>query len=389
MPDRGMSCFEVTLERPLARSSNPSVDTARASWPAQLGSTALIGPGIIRLGFDSSRTIRLLVVVDVSGSMKGEGMAFTRSALRGFLNALPKSGLEVALVPFDSKQVASRFASAKFGAPAAALASLAGLPAPAGNTALYSSVAEGLRLLDRPGATNAANVLLVITDGVNDVGRAGDDPGLLSGDPGRQQARALIANSAHNVWLVGVGPGTDVAELRSLAGNRATAAVVALDPGALLSLLERIRLSLATQYTLVYGIPSNAAARLGRRPARVAIRGGSVLPAPWRPPLLARPLLRGSADSTLLSPDLRVLAASGQAPGSDRLIVGAALLAVLLALYALLWRLGNDLRGAPSTKPAVVPPKASERSTGDSPLRRDAVDAPPRSPQDITNEEAA
>ncbi|MEO7521369.1 MAG: hypothetical protein ABIW79_06085, partial [Gemmatimonas sp.] len=274
--------------------------------------------------------------------------------------------------------------------PDAAISSLETLQAPAGNTALYSSVGEGLRMLDRPGATDGATVLLVITDGVNDVGRAGDDPGLLSGDPARQQVRGLIASSRHNVWLVGVGAGADVAELRALAGDRATATVVAMDPGALLALLEQLRLSLATQYTLVYGIPSNASARLGRRTAFIGIRDDSVPPAVWRPPLVARPLFRGTADTALLSPELRVLAASGQVPGSDRIIVGAALFAVLLALYAMLWRLAGDIKSAPPAKVAAISePVASKRSAGDSSLRRDAVDAPPRSPQDITNEEAA
>ncbi|MEO7520792.1 MAG: hypothetical protein ABIW79_03140, partial [Gemmatimonas sp.] len=105
-----MPCFEIIMpmRRRVGPATGTTVDTARNSWPASLAGTQLIGPGIIRLGYDSTQRIRLLVVVDVSGSMKGEGMAFTRSAVRGFLSALPKTGLEVALVPFESRRVAAR-----------------------------------------------------------------------------------------------------------------------------------------------------------------------------------------------------------------------------------------------------------------------------------------
>ena len=217
--------------------------------------------------------------------------------------------------------------------------------------------------------------------------------GLLGGDTGRREAQRLIAASKHNIWLVGAGTGVNAAELRTLAGDRAKASVVAMDPGALLALLAQIRLSFATQYTLVYGIPYTAAARLGRRPLQVTIRGDSALLSRWRPPLLARPPFAGVADSALLSPDLRVLAEGGGPVSGDRLIVGLALMLVLLSAYAVLWRLSGDSAGSPAAKP-VQPAKPAvaagrARSDGDSHLRRDVVDAPPRSPQDVTNDEAA
>lgn len=293
-------------------------------------------------------------------------------------------------MPWESRGLKARFDAATFGPPASARSSLDNLPPVANNTGLYSAIAEGLRVLDRPGGVEGATVLLVLTDGKNDVDNRGDDPGLLTGDPGRQEAQRLIMASRHQTWLVGVGSGVDAVELRTLAGNKANASVVEMDPGALLSLLARIRLSLATQYTLVYGVPSTTAARLGRRPVQVSVRGDSVLLGRWRPPLLARPPYRGTADSALLSPDIRLLAESGETGRTDRLIVGLALLSVLLATYALLWRLSAD--GAPAAaapKAAPVPTAAAKRKGGTSTLRPDARDAPPRSAQDVTKDEAA
>lgn len=392
---RAMSCFAVTLQRPVGSAAAlKAVDTARSHWEGFAGTSRLIGPGLIRLGFDSTRKIRLLLAVDVSGSMKGEGIAFTRSALRSFLSALPSSGIEVALVPFESRAVVAGFAAVKFVLPTEAVAQLEKLPAPlSGNTALYSAIAEGLRVLDRPSAINGATVLVVLTDGVNDVGHARDDPGLLGGQSGRDQAQQLIVSSKHQIWLVGAGAGVDAVELKTLAGTRANATVVAMDPGALVALLAQIRMSLASQYTLVYGVPSGVATHLGRRPLRITIHGDSALLSRWRPPLLARAPFEGIADSTLLSSDLRVLVQDGTSTGSDRLILGGALLFVLLSAYAVLWRLARDAErgGVPvsATPSAKAVEKRAERKQSDATLRRDVVDAPPRTPFDITKDEAA
>jgi Mg-chelatase subunit ChlD len=369
------------------------VDTVRSHWPGFAGSTRLIGPGHIKLGFDSTKRVRLLLAVDISGSMRGEGIAFVRSALRQFLRALPATAVDVALVPFDSRGVAPRFSGAKFTSPAGALTQLEALPAPdKGNTALYSAIAFGLHALEVPAAANGASVLVVLTDGVNDVGHGGDDPGLLGGAAGREDARKLIAASKQHVWLVGAGTGVDATELQTLAGKRANATAVAMDPGALVSLLEQIRLSLATQYTLVYGLPASVESRLGRRPLQVTIAGDSALIPRFVPPLLASPLFRGSADTALLSSDLRVIAENTAGRGAEQALAGGALLLVLLAAYAVLWRLASDARldRAPGAAATVEPvQKAAKRSADESALRRDAVDAPPRSPQDITKDEAA
>lgn len=393
--ERAISCFSVTLLRAIgSTASMREVDTVRAHWEGYAGAARLIGPGLVRLGFDSTRKIRLLLAVDVSGSMKGEGIAFTRSALRSFLSALPKTGIDVALVPFESRAVAAGFAAAKFVSPTDAVAQLEKLPVPlSGNTALYSAIAEGLRVLDRPGATDGATVLVVLTDGVNDVGHPRDDVGLLGGQAGRDQARQLITSSKHQIWLVGAGAGVDAAELKTLAGTRANATVVAMDPGALVALLAQVRMSLATQYTLVYGVPTSAATHLGRRPLRITIHGDSTVLSRWRPPLLAGPLFDGVADSTLLSSDLRVLTQDGTSAGTDRLIVGGALLLVLLSAYAVLWRLARDAERdrvpVAATTSAKAVEKRAERAQSDATLRRDVVDAPPRSALDITKDDAA
>ena len=398
---RSMPCFEVAYHRPdgasMAATASANTDTSSASWVGTVGQTRLIGPGLIRAGFDSTQVIRLLIAVDVSGSMKGEGIAFTRSALRGFLTSLPGSGIEVAVVPFESRRVAANFAGAKFVRPTDAIAQLEAVPAPAeGNTALYSAVAEGIRKLDTESGA-AASVLLVLTDGVNDVGHSRDDPGLLGGEGGREEGRRLINGTGHRVWLVGVGSGVNSAELSSLAGDRARASVISMEPGALLALLASIRLSLASQYTLVYGVPSSVAASLARRPRQLVIRSDSVSLPSWTPPLIASVPFAGVADSALLSPDTRVLANESVSSRRDRLITGLALLAVLLAAYAVLWRISEPVlthagavEASPPAAEADRKSKRDKRGAGpERALRRDAMDAPPRSPSDITNEDAA
>lgn len=387
-----MPCVEFMVGR--ASSPNGSRDAlppvaGDTAWAAFADRERLIGPGNVRVGFDSAQAIQLLIAVDVSGSMQGEGIAFTRSSLRRFIADMPSGRAKIAVVPFASRGVGSAFAAAKYESPSDALRQLDALPAPTnGNTALYSAVAEGLRTLDQGGDARTATMLILITDGVNDVGRRGDDPGLLAGESGREEARRLIASARPRVWIIGVGSGVAAGELVALAGATGRASVVAMDPGALVTLLSEIRLSFANQYTLTYGLPANLVARLGRRPLTFAVRGDSTLVARWTPPLLARPSLAGVADSALLSRELRMLASSAPSGGGERAIVGLALLAVLGLLYALLWRLGAE----EGTARAVRPVEASVRDAStprDGPsLRRDVTDAPPRSAQDVTNDAA-
>src|SRR5215469_1022399 len=145
-----------------------------------------------------------LVLVDISGSMArklptGETrFQAAQSALTQFLDSFQDGVDEVAIVPFESHNVASTIRAASFAhTKADALAQVNGIPAPLArnNTALYSAVSLGLdalhdhihRLQESDSGYAPETMLIVMTDGRNEV-YAGDDAGLLSGAEGLDEA---------------------------------------------------------------------------------------------------------------------------------------------------------------------------------------------------------
>lgn len=388
-----MACFRVRGEY-----VGGALDSAE-TFHARLDQADLLGPGTI-VPFGTSR-LRLLVLFDVSGSMlKDNAIAITRVPLRSFLTALP-DWVSVAVVPFESRDVTQAFREAQF-VPAPMIGEqLKRLPTPRvnGNTALYSSILLGLRLLDSLPQLGRS-VLVVITDGSNDVGHKGDEPGLLDSiSGGRDRVRLEIARSRNQVWLVGTGTGVRVDELRFLAGNASSARTVPMDPLALGREFQRIRAELLPARAMVYGVSAAGKSDLGRRSRILHISGLLDSAIRWHPPLVALPTYqstvhsRGTADSLWLSEDVRRQVAAADSEASSRLLVGGPLLAMLLLLYVVVPR-------------ALTPPAAAGRvegeeegqrkrpskpalSTAPSPSMRLAVEAPPRSPADITKDAAA
>ena len=241
----------------------------------------------------SATLARVLVLVDVSGSMKGDGIASVRPAVGSFLSKLREDGVEVAVVPFESHDVARRIRSATFGSPAYATRSLDLLPKPSGNTALYSAIDEGVQLLESGGQGKAMH-LLVVTDGFNDVG-AGDDRGLLSGAVGQEAVIRTASRSSVQIWTVGVGTSPRQAELAALAGSVDRSLVVATDPLAVSRALGRIGARFGANALLV-GSSAPPALALGASPrhVRAVIQSRDAAPklvmGNWLPPLLAPPI---------------------------------------------------------------------------------------------------
>lgn len=240
--------------------------------------------------------LRLLVLVDVSGSMSDGGLQTTRSALRAFLSELPDASVRAAVVPFASARVAERIRAARFVPGSHAAAQVDALPAPDGNTALYSAVRAGLDRLGAepaPGDT-AWNALLVITDGRNDVDHAGDDPGLLKEAAGRRSAVEAIRASGAHAWIVGLGAGLDADELRALAAPRGAPFLVAEDPVALRRALEHIRGWIFTGREFLLPVAGSAQAALAAGPARVTASAGATRAGgAWVPPTFALPAFQG------------------------------------------------------------------------------------------------
>ncbi len=185
-----------------------------------------IQPFYAAAGADESQNRRrvALLLIDASGSMlaklpngqtRYEG---AKSAALSFLEGFDPDSDEVAVVPFESHQVVSRIRAAQFARTVdEARAQISALPTPlvSNNTALYSAVDAALTVLAaHPSGDQAEKLLVVLTDGKNDV-RSGDDAGLL-GEEGRARVAQRVAETDAEVVGVGLGSGIDQAAMRDI-----------------------------------------------------------------------------------------------------------------------------------------------------------------------------
>jgi Mg-chelatase subunit ChlD len=393
----------------LARTGDPG-----GTWRAAAGPAAAHGVRGAVLA-ESRPPLRLLVLVDVSGSMRGGGLQAARSALRSFLAELPGGSVRAAVVPFSAARVASRVADARFVPASQAGAQVEALPAPDGDTGLYSAIELGLaRLADERRAAGGAgwDALLVMTDGRNDVPHdarhPGNDPGLLDGAAGRARAAVAIRASSAYVFTVGLGTQLDSAELRGFGQARGDAYVVQEDPVALRRALAGVAGWLLTARRLLLPVGGSGEARLTGGPVTLeavpGAGGASVRGPTWTPPLFALPAFQGRPPE----------GAAVVARPEPWLLRRGAVLAFFASVFLVLWTAVPPLlaAGAPppageSTFPATAPalgepagaaprPKIRLRAPGAAAaalvgappdadgLRRDLREAPPRRPSDVT-----
>ncbi|MEO7038576.1 MAG: vWA domain-containing protein [Gemmatimonadaceae bacterium] len=401
-------CIDATVPlRPEeARASGDA--TGASDWKGEIAGVPLAG-GIARSTATIAHPLTLLVLVDVSGSMKGAGIELTRSALRTFISELPRSSVRVAVAPFASRNLAPRIRAAAFTDPQSALAQVDALPQPEGNTGLYSAVEIGSEVVKgalQGAPKDAWGALLVITDGRNDV-RANDDPGLLTGPQGRDAAVNAVASSGSYVWLVGIGDAPDGADLQALAGTNGERYLVAEDPLLLHRVFTGIREALFTTRALTYPAPIWARTRLARGVSVLTVSRGdgrgccaAAVAGRWTPPLYALPAFSGVADSGAATAKGITSFEQGQPRvGSNVLVFGFfAVLALVLwfLLPGMLWpdesvamagpqapKLADSV--APVSSPraaaqAVAPEAASAKGGG----LRGVTEVPPRRPGDVT-----
>ncbi|HEX8672150.1 MAG TPA: vWA domain-containing protein [Longimicrobium sp.] len=373
---RSIPCFRARVEIPHTAAVGTG-DSAR--WSGAAGAVPFREVDV-RTVADAARPLVLLVLFDVSGSMAGEGMQQTRSALRAFLRGLGRS--EVAVAPFGSRDVTAGIYGARFGTPAEAETGIDGLPAPAGNTGLYSAVATGAEVLAarlRTAPKDAQGVLLVLTDGRNDVGHPGDEPGLLAGPEGRVRAVDAVRRAGVPVWMVGIGNGVDAGELAALAGPMGTPHTVAFDPVLLGRTLGELRGSLASARQVTAVLPADARARLARGEVRVRLEhsvGVAPHTARWRPPLMALPAFAGVASPS--RPLATLAAMQDESPAGGTLPVFASLAMLLAVLWwivpPLIWPVRRASAGAPQPR----------RAHEDDGIRPGVREARPRRPSDVT-----
>jgi len=320
------------------------------AWIGWMGATRLVGPGVT-VPAQVRPPLRLLVLLDRSGSMQGSGMAFTRITLRQFIQALDSTSIRVAVAGFESRDVARGIESAEFVAPARAADIVDAMqPDPAGNTALYAALLDGITRVNgaiaaEPGVRGA---ILLVTDGRNDVGHPRDDPGLASGPDGLAEASAAAERSGLRIWLLGVGSAPAQDELRTLAGAHGAALIASLDPNALADKLRGVSRELHDARALTFGMPGRVAFSLGRSAwlgaAAVQLGGRTALlqPLVWQPPVFALPAFTGVADSAALPAALNAALAAGDA-GSDfhwlmAVLFGVAGLAGWVLIPRFFWR---------------------------------------------------
>ena len=240
-----------------------------------------------------------LVLVDISGSMARKGATgetrfqAAQSALTQFLDSFQDGVDEVAIVPFESHNVASTIRAASFAhTKDEALAQVKNLPSPQApnNTALYSAVSFGLdalhdhiHTLQEPDRSYAPETMLIVmTDGRNEV-YAGDDPGLLSGAEGLDEAARKVSASGIQVIGIGFGERNEV-DLAALQGLSTEQPHMAMDAQELKRIFVFTRKLLVDRIQVAFLSPSADRASLAGR----AIRFKATLLLPGRPPLTSK-----------------------------------------------------------------------------------------------------
>jgi hypothetical protein len=311
-PGSASACLWTSVDlSPAALKRLAALDSAElaSAWRGRLASSGELY-AVGRPGSIADRDERLLVLLDVSGSMRGPKIGAARLVLREFVDRLATlraKSVRVAIAPFGTVDVAARIAAAPFVGLDSARFAIDRLPSPGReNTALYSAIALGakrLRTEVQRAGPSAAGLLLVITDGDNDVGR-GDDPALLVGEAGLRTAATTVDES--QVWLGILGIGAlDQHALEQLAGARGSVFTVPPMPSAfqLGEPLARLQRVLQNRWDLQLQLGPTGRVDLGRQTALLGIDVGSgptwtaAALATWRPPFVALPAYRAPAGS--------------------------------------------------------------------------------------------
>ena len=178
---------------------------------------------------------------------------------------------QLALVPFESRQVVSRILSTPFHSTRrAATEAMYQLPMPQknANTGLLSAVHAALHRLHLLRARRRARgipddrfLLVVLTDGKNDVGRAGDDAGLMTD---AEPAQWLARRAGIEVVTIGLGPRqlVDQPTLRRLAWPSAANYFHAPSAEAVSGLFARARRFQLEQLSVTFQLPQRRRSQL-------------------------------------------------------------------------------------------------------------------------------
>jgi len=257
-----------------------------------------------------------LILFDISGSMLRRDFAGqsrfegAKSAAAEYLDELADDRDAVAIVPFASKGVDATINGARFvhtRAEARAQLDALPLPSPRNNTALYTAVQTSVERLNRERAAVAGlepePLLLLLTDGSNDVNsRAGDDPGLLQGPAGLQAAADAVRASGVEVFPIGLGDHNSIDEAAMTAlGTKPP--LITFDLAELRrafhirEVQQNNRLTATLQAPKAYASRSLLAGQVLHFRAKLTQPDGTILfenrQAPWAAPPVATPSFEG------------------------------------------------------------------------------------------------
>ena len=276
---------------------------SRADLAASLTLTS--GPNALKpffvssgLGPDAAEHINVvLLMIDISGSMNqtlpsgGTRFDAAKDAIAKYLGGMQEGYDRIAIVPFESHSVVSTIRSAVFAQNRTdALAQLSALPRPQphNNTALYQAVFSGVGSLQEeltslrrdghlPGELQPH--LIVMTDGRNEV-TYGDDPQLLNGPLGLQQATAQVQASHLDTIAIGFG---EHDAIDAVAMKRfSTRFFYAADANQLLDALHVSRAKQSHEITMLWTLPETSRLELTGRDQHwvptMALNAASTIP---------------------------------------------------------------------------------------------------------------
>lgn len=183
----------------------------------------------------TSDDLKVVLLLDVSGSMRGAPLSGAKAAAAQFVELMP-GGVEVAIVPFGSSPtLGSEFTRNK----QSLFAAIDSLSAQ-GETALYDGIAAAAALLQ--GEAEAGRTIILLSDGADTVSSRSLSDAL---DELESLGSAFYAVELQS-------PENDRVALDALASTSGGSVISADDPAALTTTFEEIASELLSSYRLVY-----------------------------------------------------------------------------------------------------------------------------------------
>ncbi|NND84283.1 MAG: VWA domain-containing protein [Acidimicrobiia bacterium] len=304
--------------------------------------------------------IEVVLVIDTSGSMAGDGIDGATTAAANFLSRLPE-GAQVAVVGFGSTAEVVQEFTPDLEAVGSALDSLVAT----GETALYDAITTAAGLFSE--SSDAQRSLIVLTDGADTVSGASET-----------QAALSIRNAESSFFAVELQTGETATEPLAQLALAAGGAKVGSTPEELEAVYDEIANRIVSRYVLRYQSEGSGSTTLGVavgqeglvQPATSVVR----LPITGTVGDVARTTTTtGSTTTTTAPPPIQGFAAPVPTVGQPGMI-WAGLAAVFIGLgLLLLFFLQPETAGVPRGRQSVRPSFRTSRQRAVSGLARGLV----------------